>query len=122
MVRNAVSTVKTAVVQTVNKVVNEVKSAAQKLVDIVSDGLKAVGNPSFSKKIDIKIVPGTEVDSVFGTANSVLVYSGTKASTSGNAQASVSVYCVDCGVRGSTTLGGALGFSIGKSSHNDTVP
>lgn len=92
---------------------NAAASGVSALGDIVKSGLSALSNPSFDKTLPIDVGPSKTslVDSVFGTANSYLVYN---ASTSEGAavQGAVQIYCVDCGVHGTATIHGALEYKI----------
>jgi len=86
----------------------------------VSSAVSALSNPSFSKTIPINVAPSSQVDSVFGTGNSYLIWSSDNSSASAGADssangASVSLYCVDCGIQGSTTVGGQLAYTLRES-------
>jgi hypothetical protein len=114
-VSNGLKAAGNAIKSTASAAYNAAASGVSTLGNIVKSGLSALSNPSFDKTLPIDVGPSKTslVDSVFGTANSYLVYN---ASTSEGAavQGAVQIYCVDCGVHGTATIHGALEYKIRK--------
>jgi hypothetical protein len=112
-VSNGLKAAGSAIKNVASTAYNAAASGVSALGDIVKSGLSALSNPSFDKTLPIDVGPSKSslVDSVFGTANSYLVYN---ASTSEGAavQGAVQIYCVDCGVHGTATIHGALDYHI----------
>jgi hypothetical protein len=112
------------VTNTAKQVVATAKSTGKAIVRIATKVLNAAFSFSggFRQKLSVStdsLLP--QSDSPFGRKNSYMLYSQntSKAITSvGRNESSfdsLDIYCVDCGIRGSTTLAGGISFKLGMS-------
>lgn len=109
---------------TAKQVVATAKSTTKAIVRIATKVLNAAFSFSggFRRKLSVStdaLLP--QSDSPFGRRNSYQLYSRnqSKAITSvGRNESSfdsLDVWCVDCGIRGSTTIAGGISFKVGMS-------
>ena len=118
---NAISSFGRNVKSGAEKLGNGVKQGATKLVDGAKAGVKEFtkvasnilpgGSSKYDKTVSVSLKPKEQVDSVFGTANSYLLYNASTQTKDGHGSAAVQLYCVDCGVEGSASIHGELAYT-----------
>jgi hypothetical protein len=72
-------------------------------------------DPSVSGSTDFNFGPDADTDSPWGKATQI--YSKSKTSESGKASGDITVFCVDCGVKGHVALSGQAKFNILDGLH-----
>lgn len=108
-VKKAVSTVVKVAVKVATAPL-QIATAAIKQIPIVGKFIAKVTefDPSISGTTDIKLGPSNSATSPWGDAAMIFQ----KASSSGKAQADVTLYCVDCGIKGHVTVAGVAKWNL----------
>ncbi|ORX34861.1 hypothetical protein BD324DRAFT_140973 [Kockovaella imperatae] len=110
-VENAASQVGSDIVSGAEDAWNAGVQAAGDLGDLVG-GILSGSYTTPSGNLTINEGPSNLTDSIFGQGDSYLLYIAQKETENGNGEASISMYCVDCGVHGYAEVSGTIGYSL----------